>query len=72
VACYVDKAYRQRATAATCFLAKEGVFLPTMNKNIEPHFQEAYQSKPYYIMYDDAAWKNNPEILHTYLLTVLS
>jgi hypothetical protein len=72
VACYVDKAYRQKATAATCYMTREGIFLPTPEKGIEPHFQENYQTKPYYIMYDPDAWQKDPEGLRQYLITLLN
>ncbi len=71
VACYVDKAYRKKATAATCYTKKEGIFLPTDNCRIQPLFQEEYHSKEYYILYDPENWRNNPDILNQYLVSCI-
>lgn len=67
IACYVDKAHRQRATAATCYTHMDGLFLPTGNRHIHPRFQTDFQSKEYYILYDPERWKNDPDILNEYI-----
>lgn len=50
VAQFVDPAFRQKATAATCYTKKEGTFLPSFAKKPTaweiPHFYQAYKSKP--------------------------
>lgn len=67
VARYVDKVFRKRATAATCYTRKAGIFLPTDDSHIQPHFQEEYHSKDYYILYDPESWTDNPDLLNRYL-----
>ncbi len=72
VACYVDPAYRKKATAATCYITREGLFLPTGLKDLPSLFQEGYHSKPYYIEYAPETWQKNPRILHDYLVSVIN
>lgn len=43
IAAYVDKDYRQPATAATCFTKKEGFFLPQRTALFTPVFKETYK-----------------------------
>lgn len=71
VACYVDKAYRQKATAATCYITRESFFLPTGQNDLYPHFQEGYHTKPYYICYDPKTWQKNPQALYDYIISVI-
>ena len=42
---YVDKEYRQNAKPATCYVKKEGVFLPQKFKAFTPCFYENYKDK---------------------------
>lgn len=44
VASFVDKAHRQKATAATCYTRKYGVYLPQWSLLFEPFFKKDYQS----------------------------
>lgn len=71
IARYVDKEHRQKATAATCYTWREGYFLPTDDKSVQPHFQTDYQSKPYYISYEPENWKKNPDLLKKYLASCI-
>lgn len=67
VALYVDKGHRQKATAATCYIHKEGLFLPSPNKELQPHFQTEYQDKKYYILYDPQEWAKDKHFLISWL-----
>lgn len=48
VAAYVDKSHRQKAKASTCYVKKDGIFVPQSSEAITPSFQEDYKSTPYY------------------------
>lgn len=45
VAFYVDKDYRTRAKAATCYSKKTGCFLPQYEEIIDPYFKLEYHDK---------------------------
>lgn len=42
---YVDKKYREQAKASTCYIKKEGDFLPQPHKIFEPSFYSEYKDK---------------------------
>lgn len=44
VAAYVDKQYREQATARNCYTRKEGEFLPEFSGIFEPIFKKEYES----------------------------
>ena len=67
VACYVDKAYRQKATAATCYIRQKGLFLPTFDQTVQPCFKKAYNEEGYYIPYDTDKFDAEPDYLKRYL-----
>ncbi len=48
VAFYVDKDYRTRAKAATCYSKKTGRFLPQYSEIFEPYFKLEYHDKVLY------------------------
>lgn len=50
---FVDKAYREKATAANCYIAKEGTFLPLPSSCLEPSFQTEVKDKHYYAECDE-------------------
>lgn len=54
---FVDKAYREKATAANCFVAKEGTFLPLPSPCIEPAFRTEVKDKNCYIDCDETHFK---------------
>lgn len=68
---FVDKKFRKKATPATCYINREGLFLPCPDKSISPHFQESYKSKPYYIELTEEMI-DKPEALHAYLMSVFA
>lgn len=45
VAAYVDKAFREQATASTCYTRKNSSFLPQWDYVFEPFFKRDYKSK---------------------------
>ena len=53
VAQFVDAAYRKKATAATCYIKKDGFFLPAFHPKDQPddmkHFLFDHKQKPYFI-----------------------
>lgn len=67
IACYVDKAYRQKATAATCYVRQNGVFLPAADTSLQPCFRESYDSTHFFIAYDTNRFEEHPDDLKHYL-----
>ncbi|MEY8390789.1 ribonuclease H-like domain-containing protein [Lachnospiraceae bacterium 45-W7] len=45
VAFYVDKEYRAKAKASTCYIRKTGDFLPQFQENMTPWFKQEYRDK---------------------------
>lgn len=71
VACYVDKAYRQKATAATCYIRQRGLFLPAFDQTLQPCFKKAYNEENYYIPYDTEKFDAEPDYLKRYLTALI-
>lgn len=71
VACYVDKAYRQKATAATCYIRQRGLFLPAADTSLQPCFRKSYDSTHFYIPYDANRFEEHPEDLKHYLSVLI-
>lgn len=71
VACYVDKAYRQKATAATCYIRQSGIFLPAADTSLQPCFRESYDSSQFFILYDTDHFEDQPEKMKHYLSTFI-
>ncbi len=69
VGAYVDADHRQKATAATCYTKKEGVFLP-IPKHFEtenlPLFQKTREDKQRYILLDEKTIANFNSIFPEY------
>lgn len=72
VACYVDKAYRQKATADTCYIRQSGLFLKAADTSLQPCFRESYQDKRLYIAYDVDKFDREPDFVKQYLKNWLS
>ncbi len=69
---FVDKKYKKRATAATCYTKKTGLFLPIPNANNHNSiFKFDYKSKLYFIEYTDELFSDT-EYLKYYLLSYFS
>lgn len=70
VAFYVDKNYRTRAKAATCYSKKTGCFLPQYAEIFEPYFKLEYHDKVlYFEMTED--FTDSPEAQKKYSLHLL-
>lgn len=50
VASYVDKTYRESATASNCYIKKHGIFLPSFSIDNYKIFKKDYKDKKSYIM----------------------
>lgn len=53
VASFVDKEYRQKAKAATCYTRKNGLFLPQYDTFMSPVFRKEYKDKLSYFEYTE-------------------
>lgn len=71
VAFYVDKDYRTKAKAATCYSKKTGCFLPQQEVVISPYFKLEYYDKTTYFELTDELLEH-PQDLRPYVLHVLS
>lgn len=70
VAFYVDKNYRTRAKAATCYSKKTGCFLPQYSEIFEPYFKLEYHDKlSYFEMTED--FTDSPEAQRNYCIHLL-
>lgn len=54
VAAYVDSQYRKKATATTCYIRKQGRFLPQFDTIFKPVFKKEYKDKINYFEWDDS------------------
>ena len=70
VAAYVDREYRQQATAATCYIGKEGDFLAQPGPLFIPDYRCSYTSKDYYFELKEEAFPSG-EALQRYLAALL-
>ena len=62
VAAYVDKGHRKKASAATCYTKKTGVFLPQEGEWITPAFYQEYRQPVSYFELTDAFLADKPQI----------
>jgi len=66
VASSVDKAYRKKATASTCYTKKTSIFLPQRQAIVEPAFHKERKDKvSYFELSDDFIDSNH--MLHKYI-----
>lgn len=70
VAEFVDKGYRQKATAKTCYTKKCGCFLPQKQPLCSPVFQLEYKDKITYTEYNERTFED-ASILSEYIRNVL-
>lgn len=66
VAEFVNKAYRQKATAKTCYTKKHGCFLPQKQPLFEPAFFMEYKDKTCFAEYSEDLFRDQ-ELLTKYL-----
>ena len=69
VAQFVDAKFRKRASASTCYTAREGLFLPVDQTQGLPLFRTDHRSKEYYALCDPQIWDRDENSLR---LTVLA
>ena len=71
VAAYVDKDYRVKATAANCYVRREGKFLPQYGEPRFPCFFSAYKGKERYFEMTEEFF-GSKEALKDYAMSLLS
>lgn len=62
VAFYVDKNYRTRAKAATCYSRKTGCFLPQYEEIINPYFKLEYHDKISYFECTSSFYQSDDDV----------
>lgn len=72
VAQFVEKEYREKAKASTCYTKKMGLFLPFPNKTSSyPIFVSSYKDSLYYIEFTNIL-QNDIDFFKTYAILLLS
>jgi len=71
VSTFVDPAFREKATAATCYTRKTGDYLPQWEFLFEPFFKREYDSKSLFFELTDS-FKENREAFSRYASHILS
>lgn len=71
VSSFVDSAFREKATAATCYTRKTGEYLPQWDYLFEPFFKREYESKALFFELTDS-FKENREAFSQYASHILS
>ena len=71
VSSYVDPAFRQKATAATCYTRKTSSYLPQWELLFEPFFKRDYESKALFFELTDE-FKENRDAFSLYTSHILS
>jgi hypothetical protein len=70
VADFVDKEYREKAKASTCYSKKSGCFLPQYGELFTPAFKKEYKDKLSYFELTEEFHKKN-DIPKTYIVHLL-
>lgn len=71
IAAFVDKEYRQQATAATCYTRKLSTYLPQWNILVEPFFKREYNSKELFFELTDDV-KKDRQLFSAYASHILN
>ena len=71
VAFYVDKDYRTKAKAATCYSKKTGCFLPQYEVVVSPYFKLEYHDKMSYFELTDDFW-DDEDTVRQYIMHIFS
>lgn len=71
VAFYVDKDYRTKAKAATCYSKKTGCFLPQYEVVVSPYFKLEYHDKMSYFELTDDFW-DDENTVRQYIMHIFS
>ncbi len=69
VASFVNKAHRVKASAATCYIKKEGSYLPQKTAQFQPSFRISYKDKREY--FEAERLRDQPEAITEYLRSLL-
>lgn len=70
VAAFVDKAHRQKAKAANCYVRKEGVFCPQYEEAVKPVFYAGYKDAVSYFEWTEQTAEDE-ELLKRYCMHML-
>lgn len=70
VAASVDKAYRKKATASTCYTKKTSIFLPQYQEIVEPSFHKERKDNVSYFELSDE-FIDSSQMLHKYVDHIL-
>ena len=70
IAMSVDKSYRKKASASTCYIKKDSLFLPQYEKIMEPSFYKERKDKISYFELSDEFLASN-QILYKYIDHIL-
>lgn len=70
VAAFVDKAHRQKAKAANCYVRKEGVFCPQYEEAVRPAFYAEYKDAVSYFEWTEQT-AEDVELLKRYCMHML-
>lgn len=71
IASFVDKDYREQATAATCYTRRLSNYLPQWNVLVEPFFKREYKSRDLFFELTEEV-KKNRELFSNYASHVLN
>lgn len=71
IASYVDKEYREKATASNCYTRKFGTYLPQWDALVNPFFKRDYKSNEMFFELTDDI-KRNRELFSEYASHILS
>ena len=70
---FVDKKHRIRATRATCYTTREGLFLKCpVPSGFSSLFYTDYNKPPAYIAYEPEKWQTSPDDLKRYMQQIIN
>ena len=70
---FVDKKHRMKATRATCYTTREGLFLKCpAPSGFSGLFYTDYNTSPAYIACDPGNWQDSPDDLKRYMLMIIN
>lgn len=71
VAQFVDRKERVRATPETCYVNREGIFLPVPASLQGPLFHTSYRSVPAFTQFEKEKWQQDSSLAGKYLAAIL-
>lgn len=72
VAQFVDRSKRIKATPDTCYVNREGIFLPVPAAFPGPHFSESRKANLSYTQYEKEKWQQDTSLAGKYLTAIVS